>query len=464
MSGRDAARALVIAAALSLIGASLVHHPFYGSETLGMGGIRKLMLAGGVLLAAIASIPRPRLWMGVSVMLVTTAFLFTALELLAERALGSFIRAPYEADATRLFKLHPGAESWTRLDPDNGGHLVFHRVNQDGFRGPELRTPAPPRRVMVFGDSFVHAIYAADGDTFVEKLGAGLEAHFGPTETVNAGVSSYGPDQVAVWLPAALETFRPQLVVLAVFAGNDYGDLMRNKIYRIGDDGDLSSNPYQLDPTLARGFELNRRSSALLSALRRLKRSASRSAAVPIPDDAADPRRAWVDAVVEIAHEEYEDHVVRKNPIVTNVYIDHYSADLSTDPQSPSGRYKAQLMQLVLHRIFEACKLEEIPVVLVAIPHVMDLTNEYAIAEVDRTKYPRYHPRNLIDPLIEAARTSSVAAVDLFEVFRSWPNGRTRDLYLNGADDHWNPTGQAVAAEAVRDTIVKNDLLSRDRR
>ena len=50
-------------------------------------------------------------------------------------------------------------------------------------------------------------------------------------QVVNAGVAAYGPDQACLALEADLAAgLDPDLVVLCVFAGNDWGDLLRNKL------------------------------------------------------------------------------------------------------------------------------------------------------------------------------------------------------------------------------------------
>ena len=50
-----------------------------------------------------------------------------------------------------------------------------------------------------------------------------------------------------------LAALQPALVVQAVYAGNDFGDLLRNKLFRIGVDGELIETPGRVvGPTAAR--------------------------------------------------------------------------------------------------------------------------------------------------------------------------------------------------------------------
>ena len=75
---------------------------------------------------------------------------------------------------------------------------------------------------------------------FVARLAARLHRGTGPpVEVVNGGVAGYGPDQAALRLEDDIAPLRPDLVVVAVFAGNDFGDLIRNRIFHLDGAGRL---------------------------------------------------------------------------------------------------------------------------------------------------------------------------------------------------------------------------------
>ena len=83
-------------------------------------------------------------------------------------------------------------------------------------------------RVVVYGDSFIHTYYVDADDGFAQQLENGLSRRLGSgVEVVNAGVAAYGPDQIALRMEDELPKLRPDLVVVAVFGGNDFGDLVR---------------------------------------------------------------------------------------------------------------------------------------------------------------------------------------------------------------------------------------------
>src|SRR6185503_7481910 len=107
-------------------------------------------------------------------------------------------------------------------------------VNALGLRGDEPEPTANGRqRIVVYGDSFVEAEFSPLAETFPKRLEARLRAAGVPLEVLNAGVVGYGPDQVCVRLEKELTQLRPDLLIVALASGNDYGDLVRNKLFRL---------------------------------------------------------------------------------------------------------------------------------------------------------------------------------------------------------------------------------------
>ena len=113
------------------------------------------------------------------------------------------------------------------------------RISSDGFRGAKLESPKRRKRVLVIGDSLVMAENVPLESTFAHSLGTELGERLDSAdsvETVNAGRSGYGPDQALLLLQREHERIDPDLVVCVLCAHNDFGDLMRNKLFRLGED------------------------------------------------------------------------------------------------------------------------------------------------------------------------------------------------------------------------------------
>lgn len=450
--GARIVRALLIAIGIGLVTYALSDQPFYGGAP-GIGLLQKLIFGAGAAILLGALLPARH---SEKLLLVTISGLLMlgVTEMLGNAVLGPIFRPIYQEDSKLIFSLIPNRTSTMTLPPVNGGATITHRINAAGFRGAELLERQPKRpRVVVYGDSFIHAFYSSDEDTFVSQLQSALKSKTGSDiEVVNAGVSSYGPDQISLKMQRELPQVQPDLLVVAIFAGNDYGDLMRNKMFRMSSGGVLSENGWQLDPAVSEAFQLSQRESILVRALRTtLGRRRSPAASSP---DGATPEMGFL---VAEAEREYRS-LIGGDPVVRNTHIDYYSADVSLLPDSESARYKVALMRAVLDRIRMTADTAKVPVVFLFIPHPADLSDTYDWGAVDELRYPDYDPRNQIAPLERHAIETSSHFVSLFDDFRANDPNR---LYLHGGDDHWNPAGQALAASRVAEYVTAQELLQR---
>lgn len=430
-----AVRIVALLVGIALIVYALSDHPLYGGEP-GFGRVQWVIAAAGgaATLAALSS-----RWAARSLMVLVPSLAVLGIgEVLGEWLLGPAQRPIYQADDRLIFKFIPDRVSAMKRLPVNGGETVVHRINRDGFRGPELQPAGTATRVVVYGDSFIHAAYSADVETFPAQLGARLSAVMGrPVEVVNAGVSSYGPDQVSLKMEQELPLLRPQLAIVAVYAGNDYGDLMRNKLFKIGPDGKLEPQAWRLDEAVERKFDLSQRESILVRAARTVAGGLRRGEGPGRP-------RIDLSALLAEADREYRSFVVDGDPTVSNTHVDHFSADVALRPGSASARYKVQLMTAVLGRIGDVARTHQVPLALLFIPHPTAVAADYDWPAIDRAEYPDYDPRNLTAPLASAARVLGLPYLDLFESYRSVD---ANALYFHGGDDHWNAAGQRLAAE-----------------
>lgn len=115
-----------------------------------------------------------------------------------------------------------------RVFVDEAGREVDVRFNSAGFRGPEWapRGPAGGLRIAVLGDSMTAAIATDEERTFVRRLQAALgpAGASGPVEVMNFGVASASTGSALVTWRGVAARYRPDLVLLAFFTGNDFGD------------------------------------------------------------------------------------------------------------------------------------------------------------------------------------------------------------------------------------------------
>jgi lysophospholipase L1-like esterase len=146
------------------------------------------------------------------------------------RLAGVAYPAFYLVDAVRGYGLRPEAEGrWTR---EGRGSV---RINRAGFRGEDVAAVPPPGglRVAVLGDSFTEALQVNEAQSWVHQLATTLElrsacpvrrSHPGAVEVLNLGVGGYGTGQELLTWRQLARPLRPQLVLLAMYLGNDLTD------------------------------------------------------------------------------------------------------------------------------------------------------------------------------------------------------------------------------------------------
>ena len=148
----------------------------------------------------------------------------------------------YRYDEARGWALNPDTQGVYRRE----GHS-FLRINSDGFRGPDYPKEKPPGtvRVAVIGDSYVEAMQVAEHKTFTSVIQRHLSAdpllHGKKVEALNFGIDGYGTAQELITLRDHVWAYQPDIVVLAVFLGND----IRNNSVVL--EGDQCRPFYELD-------------------------------------------------------------------------------------------------------------------------------------------------------------------------------------------------------------------------
>ena len=441
--------------ALGLVLLAVIDRPLLqGGAILGWG--QSGLLAAAVCIGAFCFAPLS--WNQNALTVLTSVGISLVIaEFVLRATLGPQFDTIYERDDRVLYRLVPGTERIKVLPPINGGAVVQYKVNSQGFRGPELAPPGESTRVLVYGDSFIHGEFSRTEDTFTEQLRGRLARKMGKSvEVVNAGVEGYGPDQELRRMENELPVLQPNLVIVAIYAGNDFGDPIRDKLYRLSSDGSLQDNPsWYLDNDLETDMKRSRNEPILRKIVRaaRLRLFGSTGNAFAIGHEA---RRARVDADLEQGNNEYRQYVIEGDNAVHDLYQDPYSADVSLTPTSESARYKIAVMEQIMRRMGEVAAKNNTTLVFVLIPASIDVAVEHESGEVDPVKYPEYKRSTLTDILEQICQRNGFHAVNLFDPF--WQR-RADDLYLKGWDDHWNPRGQAYAAELVSEFLTAQKLV-----
>ncbi|MGA1622534.1 MAG: SGNH/GDSL hydrolase family protein [Synechocystis sp.] len=138
------------------------------------------------------------------------------------RILGIGYPSFYEVDPHRGHRLIPNMTARWRHE---GNGLV--KINAEGLRDRHYEVEKPPQtyRIVVLGDSFSEAIQLDADKTFWSEMERRLPdcaALAGKTvEVINFGVGDYGTTQAYMTLKHQALSYQPDLVLLALFTGND---------------------------------------------------------------------------------------------------------------------------------------------------------------------------------------------------------------------------------------------------
>jgi len=146
---------------------------------------------------------------------------------IALRLLGWTFPIFAQPDLDLGWSFRPRVSGWS-----NHENTAYVQINRFGFRGENWpEQPASGRfRIAVIGDSFVESSGLPEDLSFTRMI----EKHLGGcpalgsnrAEVLNLGVSGYGTAQQYLLLHRAID-FRPNLVLLVFYAGNDIADNSR---------------------------------------------------------------------------------------------------------------------------------------------------------------------------------------------------------------------------------------------
>lgn len=390
---------------------------------------------------------------------------------LMEWAIGRFFPVGgevYRPDAELLFDVVPGSSRIQVMPEEHVGEgdatHVHIRIGADGFRGADLETPKRRKRVLVIGDSLVMAENVPIESTFVHALGRelsrrvagelpGAESAEGTIETVNAGRSGYGPDQALLLLQRVLRRVEPDLVVCVLCAHNDFGDLMRNKLFRLGEDGALESAAPVLGPHVLDWFSgIKARSDQ--PALLRFWRFYTEKRNAPVESVSAGAMAEYVRALSGEARE----HVVDRNPEVTSIFRDVYDIDVAASLPDSFAAAKVELMTGVLARMAKFAADSDVPIAFVVVPSAVDLCENFGV-EVDSARFPTHRRTALVEALMGAVGMAGGVAIDVTPALVG--AGLPDRYFVGGTDIHWNAAGQGASASYVAEELLRDSASAR---
>lgn len=151
----------------------------------------------------------------------------------------------FRIDENLGWALEPNVSGWWQAEG-----VAYVEINSDGLRDREYPKEKPDDtiRIAILGDSFAEALQVDADETFwaiMERNLANCPSLKGrKVEAINFGVTNYGTAQQLLMLRQKVWDYDPDIVLLAVFTGNDIADNSReldnrNRPYFVYQDGEL---------------------------------------------------------------------------------------------------------------------------------------------------------------------------------------------------------------------------------
>ncbi len=355
----------------------------------------------------------------------------------------------YQHNADYLIELIPNTEKLFVRTEVNGGDSILWKVNSDGFRGSELQIN-PDKRIMVYGDSNVQARFSEEDSTFVQKIGRYLRTEDRQDiELINSGVIGFGPDQSLLKFEEEVKLYDPDLIVFTIFAYNDLGDIIRNRLFELTENDKLI--PTDFDNEEDQFLKQNNKKFQFQLPL---FVENIRSRLLPRSEDV--DSKDYKDGVYnyyketnEKAFKIYERGGRRK----FSNFEDPFDIDVAVYPDSEPSLTKKKLLKNILERLKELAGKKNVELVVVILPSPVDMTvsNDYLGYEYLQNRFPSYDRKQFSGSIEDMSKELDINTINLFPVFNS---NEPESLYFKGGDTHWNDKGQDLAARVTATFIA----------
>jgi hypothetical protein len=320
----------------------------------------------------------------------------------------------YEADPYTGYRMAPHSRG-------NFGPGIPAFVNANGHR--DVATPVARRpgvaRILVLGDSFTAGSDVRQEEAYPKVLERLLNARpGGPVEVVNTGVGGWDPFMYAQYYLHDGWRFRPDLVLVGFFVGNDTYD--------------QSTRVDQL-PTALLGRRVSRNAAALgpvataavyLTEHTNLGRLLLQRAPILMT-----PARSRCDDFSEVFL------TIQRARLVNHLRRDEHQVALARNALTQMERIKRRL------------DADGVPLVVAFLPdenQINTALQRLLVPVEQRDVYDFAMPQSM---LAETFAAAGIRTIDLLPAFRADP----RCLYNN--DTHWTPEGHALAARVIAEAI-----------
>lgn len=232
----------------------------------------------------------------------------------------------------------------------------------------------------------------------------------------------------------------PDIVVFHVFADNDFGDVVRNRLFELDANGALvrTNLSATLDPTLESARLLITRAARKIARLGRSEPAYVHGASV---DEV-------IEMLVETAEREYAVYD-EGGPRTHSHFADHYDIDIALFPAGRAAREKSLLMEQILERARATAAKQDVEFVVLIQPSSRDLTQNLDVNYIHLERFSAYREDRLSSIVDDICSRHGIHRINLYPVFQS---SDPPSLFFVD-NDHWNDAGQALAARHAAEYI-----------
>ena len=358
----------------------------------------------------------------------------------------------YQFDSLYLYDLKPNLEESFIRSASNGGDTINWKTDANGWRGG-VEKDTSGICMMVCGDSNIHSKFSTLENSFARQLEKQLQTQIDtPVISINAGVTAFGPDQSFLKLKRQFPVYEPDLVVLTLFADNDFGDLVKNRLMEVEEDGMVRWTNIQRSPSSVFYLPQDRDRQPPIFEKSLLLRSTQKIHRILYPLPVESTAEGYLKYYFEqsaLFYQSWEEEELR----AAAQFDDFYDVDLAVYPTKPAAQLKRRLMKSLLKEYRQWSIQQDVPFLVVILPSVIDLTENYVVSYKDLSQYAAYRPQNLSDEFVEICQSLGLDFVNLFPVFESYG---AESLYFLEDDNHWNDQGQQIAAEVVANYVSQH--------